>query len=133
MYLGKDKDALISFYGIELDDIIVDTYVGNINWLDLIDYKDYKKFEIEAVKKYGENYTQKSSLLDIDIRGQFIKKLTIEKGFDGVRYYDPNATGEEFVLFNTKSVKKIDDNFEVGGEVKTGLFAQIWDWFGIKF
>jgi hypothetical protein len=110
LYLGKDKDALISFYGIDLDDIIIDTYVGNINWLDLIDYKDYKEFEIEAIKKYGKNYTQKSSLSDVDLRGQFIKKLTIEKGFDGVRYYDPYATGEEFVLFNTKKLKKVENS-----------------------
>lgn len=29
--------------------------------------------------------------------------------------------------------KKIKDKFNTGGEVGTGLFSQIWDWFGIKF
>ncbi len=28
-------------------------------------------------------------------------------GFDGIRYYDPQATGEEFVLFNTEKVRKV--------------------------
>ena len=28
---------------------------------------------------------------------------------------------------------KSDNNFEKGGEVNTGLFSQIWEWFGIKF
>ena len=28
---------------------------------------------------------------------------------------------------------KSDNNFEKGGEVNTGLFSQIWGWFGIKF
>jgi len=33
--------------------------------------------------------------------------LTLELGFDGILYFDPYATGEEFVLFNTEKVKKI--------------------------
>jgi hypothetical protein len=31
----------------------------------------------------------------------------IEMGYDGIRYYDPLATGEEFVLFNRSKIKKI--------------------------
>ena len=33
--------------------------------------------------------------------------LTLKKGFDGIRYFDPYTTGEEFVLFNTDKVIKV--------------------------
>lgn len=29
----------------------------------------------------------------------------IKQGLDGIRYYDPDATGEEFVLFNITKVQ----------------------------
>jgi hypothetical protein len=117
LYLGRDKDALISFYDLEGENRKVDTYVGNPNWLDLIKYEDYDRYEEEAIKKYGKNQVSKSPILDLDSRGEMLKKLAIEKGFDGIRYYDPQATGEEFVLFDVKKVKKIEDNvsFKNGG------------------
>ena len=34
--------------------------------------------------------------------------MTLELNYDGIRYFDPIATGEEFVLFNTHKVKRID-------------------------
>jgi|688.fasta_scaffold00162_42 hypothetical protein len=111
LYLGRDKDALISFYDLEGENKTVDTYVGNPNWFDLMDYADYDRYEQEAIRKYGKNYVSKNSISDIDIRGEMLRKLAIEKGFDGIRYYDPQATGEEFVLFDVKKVKKIDDDF----------------------
>lgn len=117
LYLGRDKDALISFYDLEGENKTVDTYVGNPNWLDLMDYADYDRYEQEAIRKYGKNYVSKNSISDIDIRGEMLRKLAIEKGFDGIRYYDPQATGEEFVLFDVKKVKKIYDDvrFAKGG------------------
>jgi hypothetical protein len=121
LYLGRDKDALISFYDQEEENKKVDAYIGNPNWFDLMRYEDYKRYEEEAIRKYGKNYVEKNSLADIDIKGEMLKKLAIEKGFDGIRYYDPQATGEEFVLFNTDKVKKLpNSNFEKGGNVNKG-------------
>jgi len=108
LYLGRDKDALIAFYDVEEENKTVDTYVGKPNWLDLIDYKDYELFEEQAVKKYGKPIDVKS-ISDIDRKGEMMKKLAIDKGYDGIRYYDPQASGEEFVLFNTKKVKKVSE------------------------
>ena len=120
LYLGRDKDALISFYDLEGENKKVDAYFGNPKWLDLMDYSDYDRYEQEAIRKFDKNKVSKSNLLDLDSRGEMLKKLAIEKGFDGIRYYDPQATGEEFVLFDVKKVKKINDDisFAKGGKTK---------------
>jgi hypothetical protein len=121
LYLGRDKDALISFYDQEEENKKVDAYIGNPNWFDLMRYEDYSRFIEEAIRKYGKNYVEKNSLADIDIKGEMLKKLAIEKGFDGIRYYDPQATGEEFVLFNTDKVKKLSNSiFNKGGSTNKG-------------
>ncbi len=121
LYLGRDKDALISFYDQEEENKKVDAYIGNPNWFDLMRYEDYSRFIEEAIRKYGKNYVEKNSLADIDIKGEMLKKLAIEKGFDGIRYYDPQATGEEFVLFNTNKVKKLSNSiFNKGGSTNKG-------------
>jgi len=112
LYLGRDKDALISFYDQEKENKKVDAYIGNPNWFDLMRYEDYSRFIEEAIRKYGKNYVEKNSLADIDIKGEMLKKLAIEKGFDGIRYYDPQATGEEFVLFNSNKVKKLSNSIK---------------------
>ena len=112
LYLGRDKDALISFYDQEEENKKVDAYIGNPNWFDLMRYEDYSRFIEEAIRKYGKNYVEKNSLADIDIKGEMLKKLAIEKGFDGIRYYDPQATGEEFVLFNSNKVKKLSNSIK---------------------
>jgi len=36
-----------------------------------------------------------------------LNKNTLGLGFDGIRYFDPCTTGEEFVLFNVDKVKMI--------------------------
>ncbi len=41
-----------------------------------------------------------------DCEKSYLRKLTLEKGFDGIRYFDPIATGEKFVLFNIDVVQK---------------------------
>ncbi len=94
LYLGRDKDALLNFYA-DGDDLPVARYTGNPNWLDLLDYKDFEKFKkLLSTKGIG--------LVNSDEVGQYVIGL----GFDGIRYYDPLATGEEFVLFNQKALKK---------------------------
>ena len=36
-----------------------------------------------------------------------VGKIVMGMGFDGIRYYDPYATGEEFVLFNLETISKV--------------------------
>jgi len=92
LYLGRDKNALKSFYDLENDNLPISEYQGNVKWLDLLDYDDYDKFE----KQQGDLTNSND-----------ISKVVLAMGFDGIRYYDPQATGEEFVLFNMKKVRKM--------------------------
>jgi hypothetical protein len=96
LYLGRDKQALINFYDIEGEGRQVQEYVGAPNWMDLMEYEAYEQFEKQAAS-YG---------IDL-INSNEVGKLVIELGHDGIRYYDPMATGEEFVLFNTNKLKRI--------------------------
>jgi len=93
LYLGKDKDAINNFYNIEnVNDI--DTYLcKNVKWLDLMNFEDFHNFE----NKYGK-------LLNSFEISDIVMKL----GYDGIVYYDPHATGEEYVLFNTDKATKIN-------------------------
>lgn len=94
LYLGKDKRALKNFYNC--DGGSIDSYEGYPNFLDLALYDDFENFENEALKKF-------QSVSD----NNHLRLLVLSKGFDGIRYYDPEATGEEFVLFNSEKVKSI--------------------------
>lgn len=96
LYLGKDKIAINNFYNSDGEDGEIETYIGNPNFIDLADYSDFDKFEEEAIEKFGKRESN-----------NHLKELTLLKGFDGIRYYDPEATGEEFVLFNTKKVNRV--------------------------
>ena len=92
LYLGKDKAAIENFYNME-GELELHTYIGNdIKWLDLMDNDDFKSFEEEHGK-----------FLNSDKIGDIV----IGMGYDGIVYYDYNATGEEFVLFNTEKVKRV--------------------------
>jgi len=93
LYLGKDKRALNNFYNMEGFGKML-KFKGNPKWMDLVEYDKFKSFEKYA-KKLGV-----SSIDGSDKIGQVVMNM----GYDGIRYYDPNATGEEFVLFNTKAV-----------------------------
>lgn len=100
LYLGRDKQALINFYDVEGEGKPVDIYLGeNIKWLDLMDYDDYKNFKAKAMKKYGKKEWLHDNKMFDDV-GDTMRKLAVKMGYDGIRYYDPYATGEEFVLFN---------------------------------
>jgi hypothetical protein len=81
LYLGRDKWALINFYSDNLDsqqDFAL-KIKGNFNFLDLLD---------------DRNFLCKNR--------RKIEEKVLSLGCDGIRYYDPDATGEEFVLFNYK-------------------------------
>lgn len=87
LYLGRDKNALIIFYSSDFcnpENNIV-TIKGNFNFANLIKEKKLKSFIIEA-SRYGKS----------------LKEYTLSKGYDGIRYFDPDATGEEFVLYRYK-------------------------------
>jgi len=105
LYLGKDKDVLIKFYGSYYldnnedndDKIHLQIFQGNPNFLDLTRRINFKEFK-ELSKKEFPNEENNNEL----------KKMTLQIGYDGIRYHDPIATGEEFVLYNTDKVKLIE-------------------------
>ena len=87
LYLGRDKNALIRFYSNDFcnpeDNIVI--IKGNFNFANLIKENNLKSFIKEA-----------------DRFGISLKGYTLSKGYDGIRYFDPDATGEEFVLYRYK-------------------------------
>lgn len=79
LYLGRDKNALMNFY---VDDVnspqdFTVKITGKFNFFDLLDNQDF-------LRQNKNN----------------IESKVLSMGYDGIRYYDPDATGEEFVLFN---------------------------------
>jgi hypothetical protein len=98
LYMGKDKQALIDFYGIDSGKIKIQEYKGSPKWLDLTDYDDFDKFEKMLKDK-------NIKMLNSDDVGKYVKSI----GYDGIVYFDPQATGEEYVLYDTSKVKKINE------------------------
>lgn len=96
LYLGKDRRALRNFYNGDGERGCIETFKGQPIFIDLTIYKDFDTFEKEAIKLYGK-----------DKHKCHFKKLTIKKGYDGIRYYDPIATGEEFVVYQTNKLIKL--------------------------
>jgi len=95
LYLGKDKNALHNFYNLICEfGNSIKVYKGEPNFLDLTEPNSLENFEKEAVKAYGEQKNR-----------EHLRSAVVAKGFYGIRYFDPSATGEEFVLFNTDKVK----------------------------
>lgn len=79
LYLGRDKKALTNFYTMDVNnpqDFTV-KITGNFNVLNLMDDRKF-------MQEHREN----------------LEDTVLKLGYDGIRYYDPDATGEEFVLFN---------------------------------
>lgn len=101
LYLGKDHLPLIKFYGLDYidndEEVPLQVYYGEPNFLDLTNYDYFKTFEESSKEKYPD-----------EINNNELKLKTLELGYDGIRYYDPIATGEEFVLYNTDKVKLIE-------------------------
>ena len=101
LYLGKDKNVLIKFYGLDYIDndekVPLQTFYGNPNFLDLTDHDNFNIFKEHSKKEFPDEENNNE-----------LKKMTLKLGYDGIRYYDPIATGEEFVLYNTNKVKLIE-------------------------
>jgi hypothetical protein len=93
LYLGCDKRVLNNFYNSDGTYGKIKKYIGTPSFIDLADYADFDEFEKQAIEKFGK---QKNNT--------HLKLLILLKGYDGIRYYDPIATGEEYVLFNTEKV-----------------------------
>lgn len=110
LYLGKDPIALYNFYNGEgeFGDKVVE-YHGTPKFADLVLPSSYETFEKEAIKLFG-----------IQENNNHLKMLTLKNGFDGIRYFDPYTTGEEFVLFNTDKVKMIRT-------IKADIFTLMYD------
>ena len=83
LYLGRDRQALVNFYSEDMNNPIDFTLKikGDFNFLNLLDNQD-------ILLENREN----------------IEERVLSMGYDGVRYYDPDATGEEFVLFNQSKI-----------------------------
>lgn len=97
MYVGRDPKALKAFYDLE-NELTISTFTGQPKWLDITHPDNEAKFINEAELKYGKASANARNNL---------KLLAIEKGYDGIRYFDEEATGEEFVLFVYDKLKKV--------------------------
>jgi len=88
LYVSRDPKAVHDFYNMaaERGENIV-TYRGNPKLLDLTDEKTMQDF----VKKFTS--------------GEKIERELAKRGFDGLKYFDPYATGEEIVITNIGSLK----------------------------
>lgn len=99
LYIGKDKNALKSFYGMDKD-VQVLTFKGEPKLLDLMNRVDEEKFITDVMKKYGVKDRASAEL------GEAMEKEIAARGYDGAKYFDPYATGEEIVITNAKAFDK---------------------------
>lgn len=95
LYLGKDKVALNNFYNCGGEEGSIIAYYGCPNFIDLTVDEDFSNFKKEAQSHFNSE--------------DYLEQYTLEKGFDGIRYYDIETTGEEFVLFRTDTVKIVEE------------------------
>ena len=95
LYLGKDRKALSNFYNGDGTRGKIETYKGKLKFIDLTLSNLFDAFERNAIKQYGRDRDK-----------EYLKKHTLKLKYDGIRYYDPIATGEEFILYNTSKATK---------------------------
>jgi len=98
LYLGRDKETLMRFYDASLigDENCIITIIGTLNFLSLLSEAKLQRFLKKARKMFPDD-------------SDCIEKYTTELGYDGIRYYDYLATGEEFVLFDLSAITKIGE------------------------
>lgn len=85
LYLGRDRQALIHFYNED---------VGSNKDYTIKIIGEFIFFD--TIKNENFDFVQKN-----------IEQNLLEKGYDGIRYFDPDATGEEYVLYNLDKIKSI--------------------------
>ncbi len=99
LYLGGDKNAIKNFYGLDEDAAKLLRFDGQPKLMNLMNKTDEEKFLSEVQTKYGIKNTKSKEF------GDALEKELRDRGYDGARYFDPYATGEEVVIVNPASVK----------------------------
>ncbi len=99
LYLGGDKNAIKNFYGLDEAESKLLRFDGQPKLMDLMNKVDEEKFLNEVQTKYGIKSTKSKEF------GDALEKELRDRGYDGARYFDPYATGEEVVLVNPGSVR----------------------------
>lgn len=99
LYVGKDKNALKNFYGMDKD-VKVLTFKGEPKLLDLTSRDTEEKFIADVMKKYKVTDRTSAEL------GDAMEKEIAAQGYDGAKYFDPYATGDEIVITNPKVFAK---------------------------
>ena len=109
---------------------------GEVKYVCFLQMKNPFKIDKDEL-----NYTTpKNQILNI-LGGKIntIKKTLILNKFDGVIWlgtfmvFEPNQIKLADGTNTTFNGGNLDIRFDDGGEINTGIFAQIWGWFGIKF
>lgn len=104
LYLGGDKNAIKNFYGLDEEAVNLLRFDGQPKLMDLMNKSDEEKFLNEVQTKYGIKKTKSKEF------GDALEKELQVRGYDGARYFDPYATGEEIVLVNPASVQSTTVN-----------------------
>jgi hypothetical protein len=121
MYLGKDVGALKDFYGMDADVYVTKGY-GEPKWMNLMKRADEEKFYKDVEKKYGVKEIQKEKF------AQSMEKEILDRGYDGVKYFDPWATGEEYLLIKTDALsrnKSGAEKFRIQEELTTKVLNKL--------
>jgi len=96
LYLGRDKEHLLRYYDMQSNGYSVNTYKGEPKWFNVMKGDNFSAFK-QAFSHQGIDIVNSKEV------GEVITKM----GYDGVRYWDTMATGEEFVLFNQDKLKQV--------------------------
>jgi hypothetical protein len=82
LYVGRDKRVLMNFYSTDFNNPMDNMVVirGNFRFFDAISKRLPKRN---------------------------IREFVLSKGYDGIRYYDKDATGEEFILYHYNKIESI--------------------------
>ena len=96
LYLGRDLHVLELFYDIDEEGLTHNTYIGKPNWFFVMKEDNFIKMK-NIFKKYNQDI----------LNSNILPEVFLEMGYDGIKYYDVMATGEEYVLFNQKILKQI--------------------------
>ncbi|MDP2703940.1 MAG: LPD38 domain-containing protein [bacterium] len=91
LYVGQDAQALKNFYGLDMRSGQAVRLEGNPKILDLT---DSFKFVDDAHRAARKEFPKEKYPL-----GKWVQK----QGYDGIKYFDPIATGEEYVIYNAKA------------------------------
>lgn len=107
LYMGKDPVALYNFY---LNDDVrggatIDIFQGEMNILDLKAQSSYDSILAAAKEQFrGAPYP--------------LAAYAKSQGYDGIAYFDPGATGTEYLIFDSDRIDKILTSQPSGDEYR---------------